>query len=232
VFKSNSKQGAATLIKKELHVRRHVLAVAAILLSSTAAKADLVITQVAPGGIGSFDANVLFKTQMTDVTSVFGFANGAGQPQIITFTSGDAFNTSASGQAVITPFATTFNDLTMTASGTASAFTALLLDVKVPVTETLTFGSISTPITSGGTQTVSCCGENFILVSAINGETFSSLNFSSTGNLSSVEQVRVDIAGSVGAVPEPSTWAMMVLGFLGLGFMAYRRRGHASFRLV
>jgi hypothetical protein len=26
------------------------------------------------------------------------------------------------------------------------------------------------------------------------------------------------------AVPEPSTWIMMVLGFAGLGFMAYRRR--------
>jgi hypothetical protein len=29
-----------------------------------------------------------------------------------------------------------------------------------------------------------------------------------------------------GAIPEPSTWAMMVLGFLGLGFMAYRRQGN------
>jgi hypothetical protein len=30
------------------------------------------------------------------------------------------------------------------------------------------------------------------------------------------------------AVPEPSTWAMMILGFCGLGFMAYRRKqsGH------
>jgi PEP-CTERM motif len=26
------------------------------------------------------------------------------------------------------------------------------------------------------------------------------------------------------AVPEPSTWAMMVLGFLGVGFMAYRKK--------
>jgi hypothetical protein len=26
------------------------------------------------------------------------------------------------------------------------------------------------------------------------------------------------------AVPEPSTWAMMILGFAGIGFMAYRRR--------
>jgi hypothetical protein len=31
--------------------------------------------------------------------------------------------------------------------------------------------------------------------------------------------------GNVGAVPEPSTWAMMILGFLGVGFLAYRRRG-------
>lgn len=26
------------------------------------------------------------------------------------------------------------------------------------------------------------------------------------------------------AVPEPSTWAMMILGFIGVGFMAYRRK--------
>jgi hypothetical protein len=26
-----------------------------------------------------------------------------------------------------------------------------------------------------------------------------------------------------GGVPEPSTWAMMLLGFAGIGFMAYRR---------
>ena len=26
------------------------------------------------------------------------------------------------------------------------------------------------------------------------------------------------------AVPEPTTWAMMLLGFAGLGFMSYRRK--------
>jgi hypothetical protein len=29
------------------------------------------------------------------------------------------------------------------------------------------------------------------------------------------------------AVPEPSTWAMMILGFLGVGWIAYRRKSHA-----
>ena len=28
----------------------------------------------------------------------------------------------------------------------------------------------------------------------------------------------------ISAVPEPSTWAMMLLGFAGVGFMAYRRK--------
>ena len=30
--------------------------------------------------------------------------------------------------------------------------------------------------------------------------------------------------GIASAVPEPSTWAMTILGFIGLGFMAYRRK--------
>ena len=35
------------------------------------------------------------------------------------------------------------------------------------------------------------------------------------------------------AVPEPSTWAMMILGFFGLGFMAYRRKQNGPpFRLA
>jgi hypothetical protein len=37
--------------------------------------------------------------------------------------------------------------------------------------------------------------------------------------------------GAVGAVPEPSTWAMLILGFAGIGFMAYRRR-QSQYRLV
>jgi len=34
--------------------------------------------------------------------------------------------------------------------------------------------------------------------------------------------------GLTGAVPEPSTWAMLVLGFAGIGFTAYRRKSKAA----
>ena len=36
----------------------------------------------------------------------------------------------------------------------------------------------------------------------------------------------------VAAVPELSTWAMMTLGFAGVGFLAYRRKGRRAFRLA
>ena len=33
-------------------------------------------------------------------------------------------------------------------------------------------------------------------------------------------------------IPEPSTWGMMLLGFAGIGLMAYRRRNHSGLRLA
>jgi PEP-CTERM motif len=33
---------------------------------------------------------------------------------------------------------------------------------------------------------------------------------------------------TIAAVPEPSTWAMLLIGFAGVGFMAYRRRNQSA----
>ena len=44
-----------------------------------------------------------------------------------------------------------------------------------------------------------------------------------------------DLYGLVFAssVPEPATWAMMILGFLGVGFVAYRRKSNTiKFRIA
>jgi hypothetical protein len=37
---------------------------------------------------------------------------------------------------------------------------------------------------------------------------------------------------NIAAVAEPSTWAMMILGFAGVGFMAYRRKNKTAFRFA
>jgi hypothetical protein len=52
-----------------------------------------------------------------------------------------------------------------------------------------------------------------------------------TGN--SIRGVVYDISLAIGGtpvvgIPEPSTWAMMILGFAGVGFMTYRRRKVAA----
>jgi hypothetical protein len=42
----------------------------------------------------------------------------------------------------------------------------------------------------------------------------------------------IAVLGQTATIPEPSTWAMLILGFAGIGFMAYRRRsqgGHFRF---
>jgi PEP-CTERM motif len=53
------------------------------------------------------------------------------------------------------------------------------------------------------------------------------------GDLLALVEVSSPVSVSVSpAVPEPSTWAMMVLGFAGIAFVAYRRKNNHSFRLA
>jgi hypothetical protein len=41
----------------------------------------------------------------------------------------------------------------------------------------------------------------------------------------------IEFSPNIGAAaPEPSTWAMMLLGFLGLGWLAYRRKDQPALR--
>jgi PEP-CTERM motif len=47
------------------------------------------------------------------------------------------------------------------------------------------------------------------------------------GFYSSANGESLTITDITAAVPEPSTWAMMILGFLAVGFMAYRRKSQA-----
>jgi PEP-CTERM motif len=68
---------------------------------------------------------------------------------------------------------------------------------------------------------------------------FSEADMSNTGTLFIDSDVALSFASghdyssnAVGAVPEPSTWAMMILGFAGIGFMAYRRKSKPALMAV
>jgi len=47
-------------------------------------------------------------------------------------------------------------------------------------------------------------------------------------NLTNITPFDPNAVAANPAVPEPSTWAMMILGFVGIGFMAYRRKQNGS----
>jgi hypothetical protein len=190
-----------------------------------------------PTGLGNFDFNILLQG-VNQNGSVTGVGNGQTQPTLINFTSTQALSVSGSGQAaVIGPSGTgTLNNLSFTA--TDGGFSELLLNVGVPnnSNESVTFafndqfGAVTLPQKTFSLGN----GNNFFLATASNGEIITAGSLTTTGPISSVGQVRVDVAGGVTpAVPEPSTWAMMLLGFCGLGFMAYRRKQNGqAFRLA
>jgi hypothetical protein len=65
---------------------------------------------------------------------------------------------------------------------------------------------------------------------AISGSNLTWLAFHSDTGFKTIRQFEIS---GVSAVPEASTWAMMILGFAGVGFMAYRRKNQASaFRIA
>jgi hypothetical protein len=64
-------------------------------------------------------------------------------------------------------------------------------------------------------------------------EIIASVNVFVTGNVSFQSVKQIDFGHALApAVPEASTWAMMILGFFGIGFIAYRRKRESTFRLA
>jgi hypothetical protein len=75
-------------------------------------------------------------------------------------------------------------------------------------------------------------GQNGFDFKAINGEFIWDVDLRVVGgSIKDFEHFRIDVAPQVGAVPELSTWFMMIIGFAGMGTLAYRRRNQA-FRLA
>jgi PEP-CTERM motif len=122
----------------------------------------------------------------------------------------------ANGFATIKNVTDLFNTLTISVP-VGWTFTDLVFDVLDPNDFKVT-GS------NGGFSTITGQknGLDEYTALAINGTSLTSLTLSSTDGFSQIKQL--EISGLTATIPEPSTWAMMILGFAGVGFMAYRQK--------
>jgi hypothetical protein len=142
-------------------------------------------------------------------------------------------NETTNGTSNPIPFTYNFN-LTFTApAGGASQSFALTFSQPVNPQGDLITGLIPTfgPLNFGG---ITVDDIHFSLLAPLNGSTFNS----ATGTWfnpdlgANVSQLVLTADFNVAPVPEASTWAMMILGFAGVGFIAYRRRNQSALRLA
>jgi hypothetical protein len=209
---------------------------AALAIAVGTANADIVF------GTGNnpaiVDQNILFQNVTGNNTTSLTTDTNSNPATRVTFTSNEALTgTASSGQARIFDTAGNgFNQIGWQLQNgfgfTGNVFnindlsaTGVIINVEDQLANTPTFSQ---------TFNLNLNGENFFNIAAINGEKITSVNLTAVGGL--FQDIRQDRIGGVGpltaAVPESSTWAMLILGFAGIGFVAYRRRGQASFRLV
>jgi hypothetical protein len=141
------------------------------------------------------------------------------------------------------PVPTTFGSGTFTTGSISSPF----LITGVTGTETY----LGAPDTITGTSDYAGADNLLVFPANPNFVDFAGISFSTTGDqfgigwtgsAYGIAQFSTNPAGSccgvtpieftVTAVPEPSTWAMLVLGFAGIGFVAYRRKSKPAFRFA
>lgn len=198
------------------------LSSAAALLIGAATPASAAVTICLGGNCSAQpDSNVLV-TKGVPGTTVSGTLNNA--PGTVSFTSTEALIGLANGQARVgavdlsldNPLTFTYND------GLISA-----LEFNI---DALTKGNVFFTFSGGNSngQVTSLYdlgknGNNFF--NAFDG-TFSSvtMTFTDGATVSNVRQFRLNVAPAVAAVPEPATWAMMMLGFAAIGFSVRRRK--------
>ncbi len=220
-------------------MRRLLLATTALLaLSALSAKADVLIDNKL-GGTGD---NVVFNS-LTPGVQVVGSFNGQNQGLV-------DFNCEA-GCAGFTG-AESGNVLKINNFGTLNVQVFENDHVTVLPTATDVFsitgtGDVTVSVianeSGGGTKSFTFDltalfgplgpGQNGYTLTAVNGETIDSFKLTDVGGtITDFEHYRIDVAtGVTPAVPEPATWAMMILGFIGIAGMGAKKQWK-GFRLA
>ncbi|QND70012.1 PEPxxWA-CTERM sorting domain-containing protein [Tardiphaga robiniae] len=195
---------------------------AAAFLFQNAANAALVISS----GNGSFDENVQYQNPVSSNGGLtLTTTTNAGTS--VTFTSNEAI-VGSGGQATITGTDGNISFLTWMLTNPTLGYS----DGVFKVTPASGAGGASavtiTAVDQFGasfSQVLNIPASGFFNVDGASSELIRSITVTANGQLDDIRQVRLGGVDTITtAVPEPSTWAMMILGFGGVGFLAYRKR--------
>ena len=197
-----------------------IAGIAGLSFASTTASASVVFingNNPQPG-----EQNVLFNTGTG--TTVSGTTNMSDTLVNFSSSTGQTLITNSSGQAKIT---TNDNGGLITSINVSSPGNTFLDFIGNPehsgaftVTVKTNDGTFIDNLPGGP-------GENFVTILAQGNETISSVAFTSSAGFGTFAQPR--ISGIASAVPELSTWGMMLIGFAGLGFAFRQSRRKVSF---
>jgi hypothetical protein len=178
---------------------------------------NLLANQSSLSTTGAVGANIIDITS-TDGTTLLKFANG------------NAIITNASNDAGATFYSVTFtpqnaDTVKFTQFSTRGSLAA---DGIVTITVFDNFNQSFT-FTESANQNFAQIG---VIALAGTNEWIQSVTVSADLASGGFNSVRQEGFGFATAVPEPSTWAMLIIGFAGVGFLAYRRRGEPQMRMI
>lgn len=167
-------------------------------------------------------SNVLFNDGVTG-TSINAGLNGT--PGTVNFSSIETLETIASGQARITAFDGVLNNpLTITYADGVISRLEFNINARTDGDVTFTFAGGDSDGVILGAYGIDSSGSNFF--NTFNG-TFRSvtMSFSNGATVDDLRQIRVTAAAA--AVPEPATWALMLMGFGAIGASLRMRKKRA-----
>jgi PEP-CTERM motif len=168
--------------------------------------------------------NVLLPGNQNALT-VFGNTNQTNTSVTFHSLNSETLQTPANGQARI-----------RTADGTLDALEFFLTQPTVNVFRQVEFnlnnasrGSTMVTLMLNGGNSYSHSignGQNFFSALATGSDFFTHVQFDTNGNgVADIRQVRIGGIGAIAAVPEATTWAMMIAGFGFIGAAMRRRQG-------
>lgn len=223
-------------------MKLYLLTAASALALLVAAPASATVIISTGAGVIQPEENLLFTNDPADGLTVDGVTN---QTNTLVSIQGGEILVGNGGQARVES-ADSFLDTSFTYNGLGGQTLGFdLSDSSLAFTEaefrlfvgrgTATQATLTFFDTAGGQfqQTFAIPANGYFNAYAIDGQQIDYFSFAANGSIQDVRQIRVggvasldEGGGGAGVVPEPGTWALMILGFGGAGSMlrAQRRR--------